>query len=48
MDKEIQGHEQGKHWELIPKSMVRRGTKTLDAIWSMQRKRRIETCEIYK
>ena len=48
MDKEIQGHEQGKHWELIPKVKVPKGMKILDAVWSMKGKRKIETHKIYK
>ena len=48
IDKEIQGHERRKHWELVPKANVPKGMKILDAVWSVQRKRRIETQEICK
>ena len=48
MECEIKGHEEGKHWILVPKHQVPKGTKVLDAVWSMQCKRRIESQEIYK
>ena len=35
MEQEIKGHEEGKHWVLIPKHQVPKGTKVLDAVWSM-------------
>ena len=35
MEREIKGHEEGKHWVLIPKHQVPKGTKVLDTIWSM-------------
>ena len=48
MEREIKGHEDGNHWVLVPKHHVPKGTKVLDAVWSMRRKRRIESQEIYK
>jgi hypothetical protein len=48
MEKEVRDHEQRGHWELIPKSQVPEGTIILPAVWSMKRKRRIETNEVYK
>ena len=48
MEREIKGHEEGNHWVLVPKHQVPKGTKVLDAVWSMRRKRRIESQEIYK
>ncbi|KAL7580919.1 hypothetical protein ACA910_005738 [Epithemia clementina (nom. ined.)] len=48
MQKEINDHEIRKHWEVVPKSQVPKGTKVIDMVWSMKRKRRIDTREIYK
>ena len=39
MEREIKGHEEGKHWVLALKHQVPKCTKVLDAIWRMQRKR---------
>ena len=35
MEHEIKGHEEGKHWVLVLKLQVPKGTKVLDAVWSM-------------
>ena len=48
MECEIKGHEEGNHWVLVPKHQVPKGTKVLEAIWSMRRKHHIESQEIYK
>ena len=48
MKKEVLDHEARNHWELVPCSQVPQGTIILPAIWSMKRKRRILTNEIYK
>ncbi|KAL7561622.1 hypothetical protein ACA910_001490 [Epithemia clementina (nom. ined.)] len=48
MDAEIQGHVKGKHWIVVPRTEVPTGTRILDAVWSMRRKRRLDTREIYK
>jgi hypothetical protein len=48
MRKEAMDHEARGHWELIPKSKVPEGTIILPSVWSMKRKRRIDTKEVYK
>ena len=48
MECKIKGHEEGKHWVLVLKHQVPKGTKVLDAVWSMQCKHHIEFQEIYK
>ena len=48
MECEIKGHVEGKHWVLFLKHQVPKGTKWLDAVWSMRRKHQIESQEIYK
>ena len=35
MKPEIEGLEDGKHWVLIPKTQLPKGTKVLDAVWLM-------------
>ena len=48
MVKEYNDHTDRKHWKLVRKEEVPKGTKILDSIWSMKRKRNIITREIYK
>ncbi|MEL6804415.1 MAG: reverse transcriptase domain-containing protein, partial [Bacteroidota bacterium] len=48
MAKEIDAHSGYKHWKIIPKSSVPKGTRILDAVWSFRRKRRIDTQEVYR
>ena len=36
MEREIGGHKERKHWVLVPKHQVPKGTKVLDAVWSMR------------
>ena len=48
MIKEIDDHERRGHWVLILRSEIPPGTPILAAVWSMRRKRRIDTQEIYK
>ena len=48
MQKEVSDHEKNGHWEVVPREDVPEGTKVLPAVWSMKRKRRIATNEIYK
>ena len=48
MRKEVQDHTERKHWEPILRSNVPKGTRILPAVWSMKRKRKISTREIYK
>jgi Reverse transcriptase (RNA-dependent DNA polymerase) len=45
---EIQTHEDNKHWEVIPIEDLPKNTPVLDPIWSMKRKRRLKTNEVYK
>jgi len=46
--KEIKDHITNNHWQLVPKSEVLAGTKVLDFVWLMKRKRDIRTREVYK
>jgi histone deacetylase 1/2 len=48
MKKEIQDHTDNKHWKIVRRSLIPKGTQILPAVWSMKRKRRIATREIYK
>ena len=48
MVKELQDHRDGKHWKVIPRSQVPEGQKVMRGVWSMKRKRRVGTGEIYK
>jgi hypothetical protein len=48
MQEEVKAHEDLHHWESIPKTAVPEGTVILPAVWSMNRKRRITTREVYK
>ena len=45
---ELDGHEKIGNYEPIPLSQVPKGTKLIDMVWSMTRKRRIKTHEVYK
>jgi Reverse transcriptase (RNA-dependent DNA polymerase) len=45
---EVQAHEDRKHWQVLPISEVPKGVRILDAVWSMKRKRRLLTNEVYK
>jgi Reverse transcriptase (RNA-dependent DNA polymerase) len=46
--KEVETHVENKHWCTIPLNEVPDGTKILDCVWSMKRKRRLKTNEVYK
>jgi Reverse transcriptase (RNA-dependent DNA polymerase) len=46
--KEVKTHTEMKHWIVIPQSQVPPNTRILDAVWSMKRKRRLLTNEVYK
>jgi hypothetical protein len=46
--KEVKSHVDEGHFELLTRSELPKGTKVLGAVWSMKRKRRILTREIYK
>ena len=48
MQQEVIQHEERGHWIMIPRSEVPPGTKVLPAVWSMKRKRRVATGEVYK
>jgi hypothetical protein len=48
MQKEIKDHEERQHWEIVLRSSLPKGTPILPAVWSMKRKRRLTTREIYK
>jgi hypothetical protein len=48
MQKEVDDHVKHGHWEMIHVSDIPKGTKVLDSVWAMKRKRRIKTREIYK
>ena len=45
---ELDGHERMGNYEPIPIQKIPKGTKLLDMVWSMRRKRRINTQEVYK
>jgi hypothetical protein len=48
MQKEVDDHSRSKNWELMHKSKVPEGAIVLPGVWSMKRKRRISTREVYK
>ena len=48
MKKDILDHETRNHWELVPQLQVPNGTVILPAVWSMKRKHRILTNNVYK
>ena len=39
MEVEVAAHEKRDHWEVVKRSSVPLGTKTIQAIWSFKRKR---------
>ena len=45
---ELDGHEKMGNYEPVPLSQVPKGTKLIDMVWSMRRKGRIKTQEVYK
>ena len=45
---ELDGHEKMGNYKPIPISKLPKGTKLIDMVWSMRRKRRISTQEVYK
>ena len=45
---ELDGHEKMGNYEPIPLREVPKGAKLIDMVWSMRRKRRINTQEVYK
>ncbi|CAJ1938910.1 unnamed protein product [Cylindrotheca closterium] len=48
MVKEIEDHTKGGHWEIVPRKSMPQGHKAMRGVWSMKRKRRVGTGEIYK
>jgi hypothetical protein len=48
MQEEVNPHTVNGHWKLIKQSHLPKGATVLPAIWSMKRKRRISTREVYK
>ena len=45
---ELDGHKKMGNYEPIPLSKIPKGAKLIDMVWSMRRKRRINTQEVYK
>ena len=45
---ELEGHEHMGNFIPVPLSSVPKGTKLIDMVWSMQRKKWIKTQEIYE
>ncbi len=48
MKQELVDHTERKHWKVIHRSQVPKGTQILPAVWAMKRKRRIDTRQVYK
>ncbi len=48
MQEEINAHETRGHWVLVRRDTLPPGTVILPAVWSMKRKRRIDTRQVYK
>ena len=48
VQKEIDDHTKREHWKLCQHSQVPPGATVLPSVWSMKRKRRISTREVYK
>ena len=48
MQEEVASHKQWGHWVIRHRQDIPPNTKVLPAVWSMKRKRRIATREIYK
>ena len=45
---EVQSHVDNKHWITVSLKDIPKGIKILDCVWSMKRKRRLLTNEVYK
>ena len=43
MGKEINDHEEGKHWTIVQRLLVLATVKTIKAIWSFKRKRKSDS-----
>ncbi len=48
MQDEVNAHTINGHWKLVKRSSLPKGATVLPAVWSMKRKRRISTREVYK
>jgi hypothetical protein len=48
MQQEMDDHTKEGHWKVILRSMVPKGSSILPAVWSLKRKRRIATREVYR
>ena len=48
MAQEVGSHTERGHWKLVPRSKVLHGHDVLPTVWSMKRKRRIKSREVYK
>ena len=48
MKKEITDHTSRGHWTIVPRATVPKDCKVLPSVWSMKRKRRVDTGDIYK
>ncbi|KAI2497267.1 hypothetical protein MHU86_17231 [Fragilaria crotonensis] len=48
MRDEVTAHENRRHWKLVRREAIPAGIAVLPSVWSMKRKRRIATREVYK
>jgi histone deacetylase 1/2 len=48
MKKEVEDHTKNKNWRVVRRSSIHGNVPVLPAVWSMKRKRRIATREVYK
>jgi hypothetical protein len=48
MVKEVKDQSANGNWKIIPRSKVPQGVPIMPAVWSMKRKRKITTREVYK
>ena len=48
MQGEVDAHCDNAHWALCKREQVPEGTKVLDSVWAMRRKRRIKSKQVYK
>jgi hypothetical protein len=48
MRKEVSDHTKNKNWSIVHRSNIPNNMQVLPAVWSMKRKRRIATREVYK
>jgi hypothetical protein len=48
MEKEVEDHTKNGNWKVVSRAEIPKGVPVLPAVWSMKRKRRIATREVYK